>query len=45
VPVEHHHFGSQIHGFFTFTGVLDDADKAVTETGSAIKAAVTATKD
>ena len=40
VPVEHRHFGSQIHGFFTFTGVLDDADKAVAEAGSAIRAAV-----
>ena len=45
VPVEHHHFGSQIHGFFTFTGVLDDAEKAVAEAGSAIKAAATAVKD
>jgi acetyl esterase len=40
VPVDHRHFGSQIHGFFTFTGVLDDADKAVAEAGSAIRAAV-----
>jgi len=42
VPVEHRHYGSQIHGFFTFTGVLDDADKAVSEAGSAIRAAVDA---
>jgi acetyl esterase/lipase len=41
VPVEHRHYGSQIHAFFTFTGVLDDADKAVSEAGSAIRAAVT----
>jgi acetyl esterase len=40
VPVEHRHYGSQIHAFFTFTGVLDDADKAVTEAGAAIRAAV-----
>ena len=40
VPVDHRHYGSQIHGFFTFTGVLDDADKAVAEAGSAIRAAV-----
>jgi acetyl esterase/lipase len=40
VPVEHRHYGSQIHGFFTFTGVLDDADKAVAEAGSAIRSAV-----
>lgn len=40
VPVEHRHFGSQIHAFFTFVNVLDDADKAVTEAGAAIKAAV-----
>ncbi|MDX6417252.1 MAG: acetyl esterase [Trebonia sp.] len=40
VPVEHRHYGSQIHAFFTFTGVLDDADKAVAETGSAIRSAV-----
>ena len=40
VPVEHRHYGSQIHGFFTMVNVLDDADKAVAETGSAIRAAV-----
>ena len=40
VPVEHRHFGSQIHAFFTFTGVLDDADKAVAEAGAAVRAAV-----
>ena len=40
VPVEHRHYGSQIHGFFTFVGVLDDADKAVAEAGAAIRAAV-----
>ena len=42
VPVEHRHYGSQIHAFFTFTGVLDDADKAVSEAGSAIRSAVDA---
>jgi acetyl esterase len=40
VPAEHHHYGSQIHGFFTFVNILDDADKAVAEVGAAIKAAV-----
>jgi acetyl esterase len=40
IPVEHRHYGSQIHAFFTFTGVLDDADKAVTEAGSMIRSAV-----
>ena len=40
VPVEHRHYGSQIHGFFTMVNVLDDADKAVAETGSAIRTAV-----
>jgi acetyl esterase len=42
VPVEHRHFGSQIHAFFTFTGVLDDADRAVNEVGAAIRSAVDA---
>ena len=42
VPVEHRHFGSQIHAFFTFTGVLDDADKAVSDAASAIRSAVDA---
>lgn len=42
VPVEHRHYGSQIHAFFTFTGVLDDADKAVNEAGLAIRSAVEA---
>jgi acetyl esterase len=42
VPVEHRHFGSQIHGFFTFVNLLDDADRAVTEAGLAIRAAVDA---
>jgi acetyl esterase len=40
VPVEHRHYGSQIHGFFTMVNVLDDADKAVAETGLAIRGAV-----
>ena len=42
VPVEHRHFGSQIHAFFTFVNVLDDADKAVADAGLAIRAAVEA---
>jgi len=42
VPVEHRHFGSQIHGFFTFVNVLDDADRAVADAGQAIRAAVDA---
>jgi acetyl esterase len=44
VPVEHRHFGSQIHAFFTFTGVLDDADKAVSDAGKAIRSAVGAAR-
>lgn len=44
VPVEHRHFGSQIHAFFSFTGVLDDADKAVAEAGAAIRASVDAAR-
>jgi acetyl esterase len=40
VPVEHRHYGSQIHGFFPMVNVLEDADKAVAEAGSAIRAAV-----
>jgi acetyl esterase len=44
VPVEHRHFGSQIHAFFTFTGVLDDADKAVNDAGAAIRSAVDAAR-
>jgi acetyl esterase len=42
VPVEHRHYGSQIHGFFTMVNVLEDADKAAGEVGAAIRAAVTA---
>jgi acetyl esterase len=42
VPVEHRHFGSQIHGFFTFVNLLDDADRAVNDAGQAIRAAVAA---
>jgi acetyl esterase len=42
VPVEHRHFGSQIHAFFTFVNVLEDADKAVADAGCAIRAAVEA---
>ena len=40
VPVEHRHYASQIHGFFTFVNLIDDADKAVSEAGEAIRAAV-----
>jgi acetyl esterase len=39
VPVQHRHFGSQIHGFFTMVNVLADADKAVADAGAAIRAA------
>ena len=42
VPVEHRHFGSQIHAFFTFVNVLEDADKAVADAGGAVRAAVEA---
>ena len=38
VPVEHRHYGSQIHGFYTMVTVLEDADKAVAESGAAIRA-------
>jgi acetyl esterase len=40
VPVEHRHYGSQIHGFFSFVNLLDDADKSVADAGAAIRAAV-----
>src|SRR5215469_1594398 len=40
VPVEHRHYGSQIHGFFTMVNMMDDADKSVAEAGAAIRAAV-----
>jgi cation diffusion facilitator CzcD-associated flavoprotein CzcO/acetyl esterase/lipase len=40
VPVEHRHYESQIHGFFTMVNVIDDADKAATEAGAAIRAAM-----
>ena len=45
VPVEHRHFGSQIHGFFTFVNLLDDADRAVADAGQAIRTAVLAAVD
>jgi acetyl esterase len=38
VPVEHRHYGSQIHGFFSFVNLLDDADKAISEAGATIRA-------
>ena len=40
VPVEHRHNESQIHGFFTFVNLLDDAGTAVSAAGAAIQAAV-----
>jgi acetyl esterase len=40
VPVEHRHYPEEIHAFFTFVNLLDDADKAVAEAGAAIRAAV-----
>jgi len=40
VPVEHRHYGEQIHAFFTFVNLLDDADKAASEAGAAIRTAV-----
>jgi acetyl esterase len=39
VPVQHRHYGSQIHGFFTMVNILSDADKAVADAGAAIRAA------
>ncbi|HWG00345.1 MAG TPA: alpha/beta hydrolase, partial [Trebonia sp.] len=41
VPVEHRHYGSQIHGFFTMVNDMEDADAAVAGAGHAIRAAVT----
>jgi acetyl esterase len=38
VPVEHRHYGSQIHGFFSFVNLLDDAGKAISEAGATIRA-------
>jgi len=40
VPVEHRHYAEEIHAFFSFVNLLDDADKAVAEAGAAIRAAV-----
>ena len=40
VPVEHRHYGSQIHGFCSFVTLLDDGDKAVSEAGATIRAVV-----
>jgi acetyl esterase len=42
VPVEHRHYASQIHAFFTFVNVLEDADRAVADAGAAAGAAVRA---
>jgi acetyl esterase/lipase len=39
VPVQHRHYGTQIHGFFTMVNILDDAGKAAADAGAAIKAA------
>jgi acetyl esterase len=40
VPVEHRHYGSEVHGFFRYTGLLDDADKAVSDAGAALRQAI-----
>jgi acetyl esterase len=40
VPVQHRHYGSEIHGFFGYVNVLDDADKAVADAGAAIRETV-----
>ena len=40
VPAEHQHYSDEIHAFFTFVNLLDDADKAISEAGAAIRAAV-----
>jgi acetyl esterase len=42
VPVQHRHYGSQIHGFATLVNVMDDAGRAVAEAGAAIRAALEA---
>jgi acetyl esterase len=39
VPVQHRHYGSQIHGFYTMVNVMDDAGRAVADTGRAIREA------
>ena len=40
VPVQHRHYGAQIHGFFTMVNVMDDADRAVAEAGAVIRTAL-----
>jgi acetyl esterase len=45
VPVEHRHYGSEVHGFFRYTGLLDDADKAVSDAGAAIRQAIASRPD
>jgi acetyl esterase len=40
VPVQHRHYGSQIHGFASLVNVLEDADRAAAEAGAAIRQAV-----
>jgi acetyl esterase len=40
VAVNHRHYGSQIHGFYTMVNVMDDADRAVADTGRAIREVV-----
>ena len=42
VPVQHRHYGEQIHGFTTMVNIMDDADRAVAGAGTAIRAAVAA---
>jgi acetyl esterase len=40
VPVEHRHYGSQIHGFVTMVNIMEDADRAVADAGAAIRSAI-----
>jgi acetyl esterase len=42
VPVQHRHYGEQIHGFTTMVNIMDDADRALAEAGAAIRAAIAA---
>jgi acetyl esterase len=37
VPVQHRHYPSQIHGFYTMVNVLHDADRAVADTAQQIR--------
>jgi hypothetical protein len=40
MPVQHRHYGEQIHGFVTLVHVIDDADRALAEAGAAIREAI-----